>query len=162
MRVILVRHAEAESGGPNPPLTAAGRARAQCLVDALREERVTHVFTSPWRRTVDTLAPLAAARKIEAVERDAMEARALADEVAALPAGSVAVVAGHSNTLPLLAKALGGELTDLVEEGGQPALRRDEHDRLVVLRLSARGDAPRTLLGLDERRYGCPQPAPER
>jgi broad specificity phosphatase PhoE len=160
VRVLLVRHAEALADGQDPDLAPQGLERARCLAAALRAEHVTHVFASPWKRTQQTVAPLAKEQGLTVLERDPMDAKALADELAALPEGSVALVVGHSNTLPLLAKALGFELTGLVEEDGQLALPRTEHDRLVTMRLTSPDDEGRRARDVVEKHLACGPPAP--
>ena len=62
--VYLVRHAEkSEStdrdGSLGPPLNEAGRARAAVLVEVLAAEKITHIFSTDYRRTRETAQPLA-------------------------------------------------------------------------------------------------------
>src|SRR5262245_44286273 len=63
---ILVRHAEAEAAmeeGGDPPLNAAGRARAELLADFLENidvvSSVNGIYASDRRRTQQTAEPLA-------------------------------------------------------------------------------------------------------
>ena len=56
--VFLVRHAEREWEGEDPPLVAAGEARAQALAETLRDAGITRIVTTQWRRTRDTAEPL--------------------------------------------------------------------------------------------------------
>ena len=58
-QLFLVRHAEREWEGEDPPLVAAGEARAQALAETLRDAGITRIITTQWRRTRDTAAPLA-------------------------------------------------------------------------------------------------------
>jgi len=58
-QVFLVRHAEREWEGEDPPLVAAGEARAQALAETLRDAGITRIVTTQWRRTRDTAQPLA-------------------------------------------------------------------------------------------------------
>ena len=58
-QVFLVRHTERESEGEDPPLVAAGEARAQALAETLRDAGITRIITTQWRRTRDTAQPLA-------------------------------------------------------------------------------------------------------
>jgi len=135
---ILVRHAEKGADDPaspgDPGLSEAGAARAAALARTLAAAGVTHLYASPYRRTQDTLAPLAAATGADVVVYDPRELGQLAQDLRALPAGSVAVVAGHSNTTPALAGLLGGALAGLDARG---FLAEDEHDRLIVQTLAA-------------------------
>ena len=109
--VILVRHAEKDAAvsPTDPPLTAAGKARAEALVHALRDSGITTVYTTPFHRTRDTAGPIAAALGLQPVELAA--GKTFAAETAALlrekHAGETVLVVGHSNTTPDLARALG-------------------------------------------------------
>jgi phosphohistidine phosphatase SixA len=129
-----VRHAEKETGGENDPqLTAAGLQRARALADLLSRETVTHLFATEYRRTRDTLVPLAKKAGVEITVVPAREPQRLLEKLAALPAGSLAVVAGHSNTIPGLVEALS---TPATHEDAAPAvepIREDEHDRLYIV-----------------------------
>jgi broad specificity phosphatase PhoE len=74
--VYLVRHADAGSRqtwrGPDDrrPLSEDGRRQARGLVDLLASERFDRVVSSPSLRCVQTVEPLAEARRV-AVEEDA-------------------------------------------------------------------------------------------
>jgi broad specificity phosphatase PhoE len=77
MRLILVRHGQTpanvagvlESTVPGPGLTDLGHEQARELVPALAHEPIDAIFVSSMIRTHLTIAPLAAARGIEPVER---------------------------------------------------------------------------------------------
>lgn len=118
--ILLVRHAEkaAEPAG-DPPLTEAGQARAEALADALMDAGVDVIVGSQYRRTTDTVAPLAARLGVE-VEARPLEgnpgeaAAAVARDLAEAYAGQTVLVAGHSNTIPSMVNALTGlSLADL-------------------------------------------------
>lgn len=128
--VVLVRHAEKAKGGEDPPLTEAGKARAQCLADLLGPAAVTDVLSTDYQRTRDTVAPVAAAhgRTVE-VLADA-DTEGWVQRLRALPPGAVAVVAGHSNTIPTLIERLTGR---------EVAIEHDVYDRLFVLALQGEG-----------------------
>jgi len=132
--VILVRHAEKDTAQDrnDPPLTELGTKRAEELARLLAKSGVTRLVASEFKRTQATLAPLAQATGVAVETRPAKELEALAAELAAAPAGSVTVVAGHSNTLPALARALGVTLDELDASG---YLADDQYDRLFVLTL---------------------------
>jgi phosphohistidine phosphatase SixA len=128
--VVLVRHAEKADDSKDPPLTEAGKARAQCLADLLAPAAVTDVLSTDFQRTRDTVAPVALShgRTVE-VLGDA-DANGWAARLRALPPGAVAVVAGHSNTLPVLVRDLTGQAV---------AMNDGEYDRLFVVALAGSG-----------------------
>ena len=143
-QVVLVRHAEKAADDPrDPSLTAAGKRRAEALATILGSAGVTHLFCSEFRRTRDTLAPLASSRGLELTVVPAREPTQLVAALHALPAGAVAVVAGHSNTVPELVHALGGPVGSMTDE---------QYDRLFLLVLPAQGAGP--ALSTVELRYG--------
>ncbi len=116
--VIVVRHAERADGGAaapgatmaganDPELSAAGKARAQALAAMLKDAGVTAIYTTEYRRTKDTAAPLAEALKITPEVVTSRDQAALIAKIKANTKGAVLVV-GHSNTVPAVIKALGG------------------------------------------------------
>ncbi len=110
--VILTRHAEradgqATMGAADPELSAAGAARAQKLVTMLGEANIAAIFTTEYRRTKDTAAPLAAKLKVTPEVVLAGQAAAIIDKIKSHPDDTVFVV-GHSNTVSQIIKALGG------------------------------------------------------
>ena len=136
--VYLVRHAEAQNDGTrDPTLSPDGQARAERLAERLAPLSVDAVYATPYRRTQQTAAPLAEASGVDVIvvpigdwNMDGNVERYIADvaaRVRALPAGSVAVVVGHSNTTPHVAGALAG--TDMED------LPSDMYDRLFVVTL---------------------------
>src|SRR5439155_23503824 len=62
--IIVVRHAEKESGSADPPLSAAGQARAELLArmfgDVNAPGHIEAIYVSPTVRTQMTAAPVAA------------------------------------------------------------------------------------------------------
>jgi len=140
---IVVRHAEKAAPvtpeeAKDPGLSDAGRERAALLARCLRGAGVTHLFATEFRRSRATLEPLATASGVAVEPYAAGDANALAARIRALPAGSVAVVAAHSNTLPVIVSRLGATLHGLGADG---FLRDDEYDRLAVVFIAAGGDA---------------------
>lgn len=135
--LVLVRHAEKDASGDarDPGLSEAGKARAERLASLFASAGVTHLFATEYHRTQDTLAPLAtqASKKVEVV------AGAKKDDLLraldALPAGSVALVAGHSNTVPAIAAHFGVELVGITKSMQGPVIPEDAFDRVYVLTL---------------------------
>ena len=146
--VVLVRHAEKADASSDPVLSEAGQRRAVDLAVALSDSDLTHVFTSPLQRTVLTARPAAEAHAInpETISFEGgTEAHILriAERIRALPDDAVVLVVGHSNTVPLIAAALG--------ETGPSEMADCEYDRLTVISVEDDGDSP-TVIG----RYGEP------
>lgn len=133
--VIVLRHAEKDPGGDpkDPGLSEAGARRAAALAELLAHAGVTHLFSSEYRRTHDTLAPLAARLGLTVQTVPAAKPEELLRALDQLPAGSVAVVAGHSNTVPDVVARLGGELGGLVKSGTTSLLPDEAYDRLAVV-----------------------------
>ena len=105
--VIALRHAEKAADDPRDPgLSDEGKERARSLARLLSSAGVTHLYSTPYRRTRDTLAPLAKGSDLTLVDYSPRDLPALARQLTLLPPGSVAVVAGHSNTTPSLVLAL--------------------------------------------------------
>ncbi|GAA4861554.1 phosphoglycerate mutase family protein [Luteimonas vadosa] len=105
---VVVRHAEKAADDPSDPVLAeAGRQRAAALAASLADEPVVAVYSTDYRRTRQTAAPVAARHGLEVRPYDATQpadtfARELRNRH---PAGTVVVV-GHSNTVPAIVSAL--------------------------------------------------------
>jgi hypothetical protein len=95
--VILVRHAEKQSGSADPPLTPEGAERAERLATMLAENGgatpIARIFSSEVRRTQETAAPLARKLALAVTTVPARETAALVSQLRAAPRGSVSVVA---------------------------------------------------------------------
>ena len=94
---------------------------------------MTHLFASEFRRTRETLEPLA---KASGIQIEVLRAAKTADAIAkldSLPATSVGVLAGHSNTVPVLFSALGIESAGLEKTQSGPALSEKDFGRIFVL-----------------------------
>jgi len=148
--VILLRHAEKETGGDslNPGLSEAGKQRALDLARLLARARVTHLFASRYRRARETLEPIAAASGLKINTDAGALAAELGPHLLGLPAGSIAVCAGHSNTIPALAASLGAEIQGLESSQLGPSLADADYGRLFVLTPSAEVGGKTLLLEL--------------
>lgn len=146
--IVFVRHAEkASDGTPDPGLRPEGDARAACLARVVQDLHVTHAFATDLVRTSSTIRAAAAQHNVQLVTTKASDTGALVETLDALPPGSVALVAGHSNTLPTLVAKLGGAVSHLDARGNIPDA---EYDRLV--QLVRVGDTTTTV----ELRYCAP------
>lgn len=146
--VVLVRHAEKADQSADPVLSAAGEARAQALAATLADSHPTAILVTPLQRTGQTAAPTAAAHSVtpEAIPLAGGvdgHVAAVAAKARSYPADATIVIVGHSNTIPLIARALGyAEAADMEE---------CEFDRLTVLHLMPNGEAHGEV-----SRYGAP------
>jgi len=121
----LVRHAEKTKDKNDPALTQAGAKRAQDLTTLLKGVPLTKIYSSDYRRTRDTAAPVAAAKSLEVVIYNPRDLEGLSKKLLA-ETGHILVV-GHSNTTPDLSQLLGGE-------AGKPIVEATEYDRLYTLK----------------------------
>lgn len=129
--VYLVRHAERADGGAgsmtsetDPPLSKAGEARAARLAAMLADARVTAIYATEYRRTQDTAKPLAARLGLKVLSNPARDGDALIAKLKKDHAADVVLLVGHSNSIPALVKALGGQ---------EITIRDDEYDNLFVV-----------------------------
>jgi broad specificity phosphatase PhoE len=145
LSVFIVRHAERaalKGDADDPPLTKAGRMRAEELARVLADVPLKAVYASEFKRTQQTAAPAAKRAGVPVQRRRAEDAQGLAAELRAVPDDQDVLVVGHSDTIGELVTALGapdklGELPD------------GEYDNLFVVEL--RGKAAR----LRRLRYGA-------
>lgn len=105
---ILTRHAEkADDGTKDPDLTKVGHDRAQLLVKMLQQTKVDAIYSTGFRRTHNTVAPLAEAKGLTVSKYEANKAEEI-DQMLAKYSGGTIVVSGHSNTIPWLVNYLTG------------------------------------------------------
>jgi broad specificity phosphatase PhoE len=150
--VILVRHAQKERAeGADPSLSATGQRQAEALEETLKRTPLSLLIASQFKRTIQTLSPIATAREMEInivpADRE-IEAHLAAIVQRVKDTRGNVLIAGHSNTVPLIIQALGGpEIATIREEeyGGLYLLSLPE-DRAPSLVIShyadEAGDAP--------------------
>ena len=145
--IILVRHAEKVDASADPLLSEAGQARARSLAAAIAEAGLTHVWSTPLQRTRLTATPAAEAEGLTVQTLDltgggAAHIARTVETLRGLGADDVALLVGHSNTVPAIARALG--------VAGVADMSDCEYDRLYVIELKE--GAARAVTG----RYGAP------
>ena len=129
--VVIVRHAEKAIGETDdPPLSDAGRPRAETLSRMLRDSEISAIFTTEFKRTKETAAPIAIALKITPTVVPAKEIATLAGKLRELHGN--ALVVAHGNTIPDLIKALGINVPVKIPE--------NDYDHFFIV---AVGDQPR-------------------
>jgi|FLOH01.1.fsa_nt_gi phosphohistidine phosphatase SixA len=154
--VFFVRHAETASStrtNRDPELSAVGISRGHALAQLLKTCGATHLFASEFQRTQSTLAELAKVCGLEVTVIAANDGEAQLATLRALPAGAVAVVCGHSNTVPTMVAGLGGEIADLKDlPAAQQVFAHDAYQRLILVVLPATEAAAAKTI---ELRYGA-------
>lgn len=133
--VIVVRHAEkaAEPAG-DPPLVAAGSARADALAEMLKDAGIKAIVSTEFQRTRMTVAPIAAKLGLTteiASARAPQHAKMVADSILAKHRGQTVLVVGHSNTVPDIIAALGAPKPD--------AICDTSYDNLFIVTIPAAG-----------------------
>jgi len=104
--IVLVRHAEKVDASADPELSAEGKDRAQKLAKKVGKYRPKEIYSTDFKRTRDTVQPLATKRRVQIQTYDPRQPQALADKI--LKSGHKRIlVSGHSNTVPGLANLLG-------------------------------------------------------
>jgi broad specificity phosphatase PhoE len=154
--IFLVRHAEKSTqDARDPELTAQGVKRSQALARLLGKAGLTHLFATDYKRTRATLAPLVEASGLEVLIYDPRRPAEVLARLRSLPAGSVALVAGHSNTTPALFEALAGREGGELEDSPQGALIPEgDYDRLYCLTLVREAEGRARCAASFELRYG--------
>jgi broad specificity phosphatase PhoE len=130
--IFIVRHAEKADATKDTDLSEAGRARAEALAKILRDANITAIYTTEFKRTQETAAPLAKALGINPTNLAAKDTGALTEKLRT--AHDNALVVGHGNTIPDLIKALG--ITEPIN------IAENDYDNLFVVVLA---EKPRLL-----------------
>jgi len=129
--IILIRHAEKDTSDTadsmDPPLSAAGEARAQLLLKSIGKYHPGAIFSTDYKRTRSTVEPLAKRRRLTVQTYDATKPQDLVSQIMSSKIKRVVIV-GHSNTIPPLANLIIGK--DLFKN-----LQDPEYSVIWVIRL---------------------------
>ena len=111
--IIVMRHAEkAALPAEDPPLSAAGEARAQALAQILgqapEEFRIQGIFVSEFRRTQQTVQPLANRLGAPVIVVPAADISLVVDRARNEYRGGRVLIVGHSDTVPDIVAQLSG------------------------------------------------------
>ncbi len=136
---ILVRHAEKSKDNPRDPnLSEAGVKRAESLNEMLKQADIAALYSSPYKRTKNTVQPIADAKGLEVNTYDPRSAAFLEDIMIKFK-GKTIVISGHSNTTPNVVNALIGE--DRFKQ-----LSEDDYGKIYVVSVTEIGKGTVTLL----------------
>jgi len=144
--LYLIRHAEKyQDGRQDPGLTKYGIGRAELLADLLADKDIKDVWSSDYKRTRETAEPLLSLLALEMSIYDARDLPVLAEKL--MNRQNNAVVVGHSNTTPELARLLCQCDIDDMDDS--------EYDRLIVVSVTETGVQVETF-----RQRNPPKPWP--
>ncbi len=129
--MIFVRHAEkAATPADDPPLSAAGDQRAaelaRQLVDADVVAGIDAIYSTPFRRTIETVQPTADALDLDVNLYAPDDNEAVLSEILKAHKGKIILVVGHSNTVP-------GLIADLGASKNVPAIAEYEYDNMYLV-----------------------------
>lgn len=106
---VLVRHAEkATEGGKDPELKPEGVTRAESFSELFSKASVDAIYSTDFKRTLNTVTPLATAKNLSVNTYSSMKSVDL-ESLLTKHVGGTIVISGHSNTIPDIANALIGE-----------------------------------------------------
>lgn len=137
--IILVRHAEkADDGTKDPGLTEEGQARAAELARVMKETKIDAIYSTPYKRTQNTVQPLANAKGLKLISYEPMKAEEM-DKLLAERKGGTIIISGHSNTTPWVANYfLGSEV--------YADFKDSDYDNVIILSIIEKGNAKATLI----------------
>jgi broad specificity phosphatase PhoE len=147
--VIFVRHAEKmATPADDPGLSPAGERRVaeltRQLVDADVVAGIDAVYSTPYRRTEETVRPLAEALGLPLNSYDAADTEAIMEHIVREHKGKIILVVGHSNTLPALIGNMGASKK-------VPEINDNEYDNIYIVSIPWFGKTKTLRL-----RYGEP------
>jgi broad specificity phosphatase PhoE len=125
--VIIVRHAEKVDSSEDPDLSGPGKSRAELLSKLLADSDVTALFATQFKRTQQTLEPLAKKLQLEILTVDASLTGELIQQISTRFPGKTVVVASHSDRVTEIIEGLGGPSVGYLAES--------DYDNLFVVTL---------------------------
>ncbi|WP_447724188.1 phosphoglycerate mutase family protein [Sphingomonas koreensis] len=105
--IYVTRHYDTPAGERDPDLLAQGNTRAKALTKWFKGKKLKAIYVSDFKRTRQTVTPLAAERGITPQAYDPRDTPAIVAKARA--ANAPVLIVGHSNTVPDIVQQLGGE-----------------------------------------------------
>ena len=129
--IIFVRHAEKSQDPPEDPgLSPAGIHRVaeltRQLADADVVAGVDAIYSTPFRRTQETVKPLSKALGLPVNEYDPNDNEAVLETILKNHKGKIILIVAHSNTIPTL-------IADLGASKKVPPIAEDEYDNIYII-----------------------------
>jgi len=124
--VILIRHAEkVDDGTRDPDLSEKGLERAQLLLSKFSKSGIDAIYSSPYKRTRQTVKPLAEKFGLEIVAYDPSD-KDFVQQIYEKNKGKTLIISGHSNTTT---KAV----NSLIGTEQYPDLDHEEYGRIFIV-----------------------------
>lgn len=121
--IILFRHAEKLDSSRDPDLSPVGVERSNTLFHMLKDLEITAIYSTSYKRTMQTVQPLADSLELPVNPYDPRDLAGFA-EILKETTG-VVLVSGHSNTTPTLTSLILGSEVSKINE--------DEYDNLFII-----------------------------
>ncbi len=132
--LILVRHSEkVVSDDKNPDLTPKGYERAAKLEEFLSEVDLDAIYSTNYRRTINTIDPISKTRDLSPIIYNPSQLQNFASQLMEDHKGQTVLISGHSNTTPLLINILAGK--KIYEN-----LNDNEYDWVFILDIDSSGN----------------------
>lgn len=127
--IILIRHAEKLDDGKDPDLSPEGHDRALKLKSILQHSEITAIYSTPYKRTMNTVVPLAQEMKME-VQQYNPSNKDFIQFIYQQNKGKTILVSGHSNTTPMAVNVL-------LKTEKYKTIDHEEYGRIFIVTISS-------------------------
>ncbi len=121
--IILFRHAEKMNISRDPDLSPVGIERSNTLFHMLKDLEITAIYSTSYKRTMQTIQPLADSLELPVNPYDPRDLTGFAEMLKKTT--GVILISGHSNTTPTLSSLILGYEVAKINE--------DEYDNLYII-----------------------------
>ncbi len=124
--IILVRHAEKlDDGTRDPNLSPKGEERAINLKAKFEHTGINAIYSTPYKRTINTVTPLSEAIGIDIQEYNPSQ-EGFIDAIYTANIGKMIIVSGHSNTTPMA-------VNELIKSNKYENIDHDQYGRIFIV-----------------------------
>ena len=125
--IVVVRHADKIDDTDDAVLSPTGQAQAERLANVLKDLGISTIYTTQFKRTIQTATPLADLLGIKLLAYEQTDVDGVVKEIREKHPKEVVMVVGHRSTVPRILKQFGAS-----EPVG---LGISEYDSLFILTL---------------------------
>lgn len=130
---IFIRHAEKMNDGTSDPgLSAEGIDRAQGWIELLDEYNISAIYSTPYKRTQQTAAPIAEHLGLDVQEYGFSNVDSLVTSFKDLYKNTAVLIVGHSNTTPMLVNMM-------VQFKQYPNLEESDYETYFIVTVDEEG-----------------------